>query len=193
MYEDLAHTQDAPFEHFVMTSVIPSLLITSFLHADVAWKVRPRPESVLPTEYVLVCNLGPMVPPLEEFVVPWPEHTGVGVAEVMAVQTEAKGARFWQYGRWPPLDALHRGVLTYPERLRPAAIEGRVVLEAVIDTLGHVEPGSVVVVESAHPAFVAPAQRALVASLFRPARVAGRAVRVRVRLAFDFVLRDGRL
>ena len=81
----------------------------------------------------------------------------------------------------------------YPDLLRQAGVHGRVVLEAVIDTLGHVEPGSVVVVESAHPAFVAPAQHSLLASLFRPARMQGRAVRVRVRLAFDFVLRDGRL
>jgi len=84
-------------------------------------------------------------------------------------------------------------VAAYPDLLRQAGIHGRVVLEAVIDTLGHVEPGSVVVVESAHPAFVAPAQHSLLASLFRPARVQGRAVRVRVRLAFDFVLRDRRL
>lgn len=82
---------------------------------------------------------------------------------------------------------------SYPDLLRQAGIHGRVVLEAVIDTLGHVERGSVVVIESAHPAFVVPAQRSLVASLFRPARVAGRAVPVRVRLAFDFVVRDGRL
>jgi len=81
----------------------------------------------------------------------------------------------------------------YPDLLRQAGVQGRVVLEAVIDTLGHVEPGSVLVVESAHPAFVAPAQHSLLTSLFRPARVQGRAVRVRVRLAFDFVLRDGRL
>jgi hypothetical protein len=50
-----------------------------------------------------------------------------------------------------------------------------------------------VVVVSAHPAFVAPAQQALAAALFRPARMAGVAVRVRVRIAIDFVLRDGRL
>ncbi len=81
----------------------------------------------------------------------------------------------------------------YPDLLRQAGIQGRVVLEAVIDTLGHVEPGSVVVAERAHPAFVASAQRSLVASLFRPARVMGHAVRVRVRLPFDFVLQHGRL
>jgi hypothetical protein len=81
----------------------------------------------------------------------------------------------------------------YPDLLRQAGIRGRVVLEAVIDTLGHVEPGSVVVVERAHPEFVASAQRSLVASLFRPARVMGHVVRVRVRLPFDFVLQHGRL
>lgn len=81
----------------------------------------------------------------------------------------------------------------YPELLRQAGLQGRVVLEVVIDTLGRVERGSVVVVEAAHPAFVAPAQQSLLKSLFRPARVGGKAVRVRVRVPIDFVLRDGRL
>lgn len=81
----------------------------------------------------------------------------------------------------------------YPDLLRQAGIHGRVVLEAVIDTLGRVERGSIVVVESAHPGFVASAQQSLLKSLFRPARVRGKAVRVRVRVPIDFVLRDGRL
>ena len=84
-------------------------------------------------------------------------------------------------------------VPAYPDLLRQAGIQGRVMLEAVVDTLGHVEPGSIVVVAVAHPGFVAPAQQALRASLFRPARVRGTAVRVRVRMAFDFVVRGGRL
>lgn len=80
----------------------------------------------------------------------------------------------------------------YPELLRQAGLQGRVVLEVVIDTLGRVERGSVVVVESAHPAFVVPAQQALLKSLFRPARVGGKAVRIRVRVPMDFVLRGSR-
>jgi len=84
-------------------------------------------------------------------------------------------------------------VLVYPELLRQAGLQGRVVLEAVIDTVGRVERGSIVVVEAAHPAFVAPAQQSLLKSLFRPARVRGHAVRVRIRVPIDFVLRDGRL
>jgi protein TonB len=77
----------------------------------------------------------------------------------------------------------------YPEALRWAGVEGRVILEAVVDTAGHVEPGSLVAVAATHPGFVAPARRAVAAALFRPARVRGRAVRVRVRIPMDFMLR----
>ena len=80
-------------------------------------------------------------------------------------------------------------VPAYPDLLRQAGIQGRVLLEAVVDTLGHVERGSIVVVATAHPGFVAPARQAVAAMLFRPARVRGRAVRVRVRIPMDFALR----
>ena len=80
-------------------------------------------------------------------------------------------------------------VPAYPELLRQAGVQGRVVLEAVIDTAGHVEPGSLVVVAAAHPGFVAAARQAVAATLFRPARVRGRAVRVRVRIPMDCALR----
>jgi periplasmic protein TonB len=81
----------------------------------------------------------------------------------------------------------------YPELLRQAGLTGRVLLEAVVDTSGRVEPGSLTVIASSHPGFVASAQRSLAATLFRPARVYGRAVRVRVRVPVDFRLRGGRL
>ena len=77
----------------------------------------------------------------------------------------------------------------YPEALRRAGVEGRVVLEAVVDTAGHVEPASLVAIAATHPGFVAPARRAVAATLFRPALVHGRAVRVRVRIPIEFTLR----
>ena len=196
MYEDLARTQEASLlEHFVLTSVIPSLVITSLLHADLVWNVRTREEpSVGSIEYSFVC-FGTSLPlaSLEDLHHPLGASVRVGVPEVVAVESREEQARFWQYGVRLGLDLVRSRVPSHPKLLRPAGTQGRVVLEAVIDTLGHVEPGSVLVVESAHPAFVAPAQHSLLTSLFRPARVQGRAVRVRVRLAFDFVLRDGRL
>lgn len=82
-------------------------------------------------------------------------------------------------------------VPAYPELLRQAGIQGRVVLEAVVDTAGRVDPGSMTVVSATNPGFVAPARQALAATLFRPGRVHGRAVPVRVRLPVEFTLRGG--
>ena len=76
----------------------------------------------------------------------------------------------------------------YPERLRQAGIEGQVVVEIVVDTLGRAEPGSIRVVTTPHPGFVEPAKDYVRGALFRPARVNGRAVRVLVRLPIAFKL-----
>lgn len=79
----------------------------------------------------------------------------------------------------------------YPELLRRAGVQGQVVLEALVDTTGRVQPASISVVSATDPGFVAPARQALLATLFRPARVGGRAVRMLVRVPFDFTIRGG--
>ena len=79
----------------------------------------------------------------------------------------------------------------YPELLRQAGMHGRVVLEAMVDTSGHVLPASIVVIRSTHPGFVAAARQALLATLFRPAMVRGRAVSMRVQIPYDFAIRSG--
>ena len=76
----------------------------------------------------------------------------------------------------------------YPERLRAVGIEGRVVLEVVIDTLGRAE-GAARVVESSNQGFEAAALAYVQGALFRPGRVRGRAVRVLIRLPIGFSLR----
>ena len=80
---------------------------------------------------------------------------------------------------------------TYPDLLRQAGIEGQVVLEARVDTTGRVQRGSITVVSASHPGFVAPARAALLATLFRPARVNGHAVTTLVRVPFAFSIRGG--
>ena len=79
----------------------------------------------------------------------------------------------------------------YPELLRQAGVQGRVVLEAVVDTTGRVDAASIHVIYATNPGFIAGARAALAASLFRPGRVGGQAVRVRVRIPFEFTLRNG--
>jgi protein TonB len=79
----------------------------------------------------------------------------------------------------------------YPDLLRQAGVEGEVVLEARVDSTGRVQKGSVSVVFATNPGFVEPARKALVATLFRPARVNGRAVAMLVRVPFAFSIRGG--
>ena len=79
----------------------------------------------------------------------------------------------------------------YPELLRQAGIQGRVLLEAIVDTTGQVLRDSILVVSATQSEFVAAARQALLTTLFRPAFVAGQAVRTRVRIPYEFAIRSG--
>lgn len=78
--------------------------------------------------------------------------------------------------------------LQYPEILRQAGVTGRVVVQAIIDTTGRAIPSSVRVIQTVHSGFDQPAKNLVLNSLFRPARVSGRAVKVLVNVPIDFTL-----
>jgi TonB family protein len=97
---------------------------------------------------------------------------------------------------WSVLPEAQPEVLTgplpaYPELLRQTGLQGRVVLEAVVDTTGRIVPQSILLVSATNPGFVAPARQALAATLFRPAMTGGKPVRMRVRIPYDFTSRTG--
>lgn len=99
-------------------------------------------------------------------------------------------------GGWSPFGEAAPEVLsgplpTYPELLRQAGVEGQVVLEARVDSTGRVQAGSIATVAASHHGFVEPARRALMSTLFRPARVNGRAVPMLIRVPFAFSIRGG--
>ncbi len=77
----------------------------------------------------------------------------------------------------------------YPDLLRQAGVSGRVLVQAVIDTTGRAVPNTVRIVQSPHPGFDDAARRVMLQSLFRPGRVAGRAVKVLVSLPVDFTIK----
>jgi len=79
--------------------------------------------------------------------------------------------------------------LQYPDLLRQAGVQGRVLVQAIIDTSGRAEPPSVKIIQSPNPGFDQPAKNYVVRALFRPARVHGRAVRVLVNLPIDFKIK----
>ena len=74
----------------------------------------------------------------------------------------------------------------YPPLLQQAGIQGVVRVEAIIDTTGRVEPNSVRVVESPNPGFDQAAKTVVLKSLYRPARVYGKAVRVLIQQPINF-------
>jgi protein TonB len=76
----------------------------------------------------------------------------------------------------------------YPASLREAGVQGRVVVQFVVDTLGRAELGELQVVESSQTLFVDAVRAALARYRFSPGEVAGRAVRTRVQIPFDFTL-----
>ncbi len=75
---------------------------------------------------------------------------------------------------------------TYPVQMRAARIEGRVVLQAVVDTMGRIEEPSIVVLQSTHQLFASAARRALLTCRYRPGRFGGRPVRVRIETPYTF-------
>jgi TonB family protein len=81
--------------------------------------------------------------------------------------------------------------LLYPDLLRQAGIQGRVMVQAIVDTLGRAEPASVKVTQSPNPGFDAAAKNMVQKSLFRPARVHGHAVRVLIQIPIDFRITQG--
>lgn len=86
-------------------------------------------------------------------------------------------------------EMLTRPPLQYPDLLRQAGVQGRVLIQAIIDTSGRAEPASVKVIQSPNPGFDQPARQMILKSLFRPARVHGRAVRVLVNVPIDFTIK----
>jgi TonB family protein len=97
-------------------------------------------------------------------------------------QEQLSGPRL-QYER-PKL--LSGPLLQYPDLLHHAGIEGRVIVQAIIDTTGRAEPASVKVIESPNPGFNQSATNWVLRALFRPARVNGQAVRALMKMPIEF-------
>lgn len=88
----------------------------------------------------------------------------------------------------PPI-RLSGPLPVYPPLLKDAGIEGNVIIEVIIGVDGHPEPESFRVIESTNKQFERAARDAVLATLYRPGRMRGQAVRVLVRQPVGFALR----
>jgi len=76
----------------------------------------------------------------------------------------------------------------YPAALRSAGVQGNVLAEFVVDTLGRVELASLRFPELANPLLGDAVREALAQYRFMPGEIAGRKVRTRVAVPFEFRL-----
>ena len=74
----------------------------------------------------------------------------------------------------------------YPESLRQAAIDGRVLVRFAIDTPGRIDMNSVTVLSTTHELFSQAVRDALPGFRFRPAELGGRRVRALAEMPFEF-------
>jgi TonB family protein len=85
-----------------------------------------------------------------------------------------------------PVQVISQPTPRYPPVLASAGITGRVEMQFIVDTTGHVEASSFKVMKTSHPAFAEPAREAILKSIFKPARFKGRPVRQLVQQAVSF-------
>jgi periplasmic protein TonB len=76
----------------------------------------------------------------------------------------------------------------YPAMLTASGIEGEVLVQFVVDTLGRAEPASFTVLKASHDAFSAAVRQALPRMRFLPAEAGGQKVRMLVQQPFGFAL-----
>jgi TonB family protein len=77
----------------------------------------------------------------------------------------------------------------YPPRLRDAGVEGVIIVQVVVDTLGRAETASARIVQHGEPGFEKSAIAAILRAQFRPARAWGRAVPALVQVPVAFRIR----
>lgn len=85
-------------------------------------------------------------------------------------------------------ELVSQPTVRYPETLRRRGVEGHVLVEFVVMRDGRVDPNSIEVVETTNDEFSSPAERAVKQMAFRPGRVEGETVAVRVQQSLAFTL-----
>ena len=127
--------------------------------------------------------------------VPWNERDWSGEGKPGGVAGGSKdttatgpvtGETFLEAQVDDPVQPINQPKPRYPPVLQQAGMQGYVEAQFVVDTTGHTEPASWKVMKSTHPQFEPAAREAALKSIFKPARIKGRAVRQLVQQRFGF-------
>ena len=160
------HTDGSPPRHALPTIDVPTITPTRIPPIDLA-------QPILTSDQVLIGHGSRPLPGSGDAGIPMDAADGVNDASAVD-----RAPRI--LGRAPEP--------RYPATLRSAGIEGRVLAEFVVDTLGRAELTTLRFPELANPLFGAAVRDALGRYRFQPGEVAGRKVRTQVAVPFEFRL-----
>ena len=164
---------------------------------------KPPPEQ-LPPDVIVAANPPPRgfqtvvaptdipkdIPPVDLDQKPFDprDFTGKGVegGTGTGVGAPVTGEVFLEAQLDDPVQVISQPTPRYPPVLASAGITGRVEMQFIVDTTGHVEAPSFKILKTSHPAFAEPAREAILKSVFKPARFKGRPVRQLVQQAVAF-------
>src|SRR5262245_19848141 len=122
----------------------------------------------------------------DSIVIGGPPRSGGGTCQLRCLDlTENPSSGEWH------TDELLMHLLTpakprYPEPLRQAGIEGRVLVRFVVDTVGRIDPASVQILSSTHDQFTRAVRDALSGFRFRPAESNGKHIPALAEMPFEF-------
>lgn len=106
-----------------------------------------------------------------------------------ALRAAARDRIYFDFQIEQPVEFIKRPrVPTYPKAMRERGIEGDVLVQFVVDTLGRADLRTVRALRETDPAFTWEVRQALKSAHFRPARLGGRVVRQMVQVPFQFRL-----
>jgi protein TonB len=141
-------------------------------------------------------DVRPNLPVIDEFPRPTPSYdatgtttSGSGTGPRSIVDGDGSGDNTDWRGNELLMRIVTSATPRYPEALRQAGVDGRVLVRFVVDTIGKVDMSSVQVLESTHDLFARAVRDALPVLRFKPAETGGRHVRALAEMPFEFQIR----
>lgn len=204
---DLESSRPLPLPEPVSAGVSVLVHVVLFLVAMTTWSPKTKPDAVEQSAQFLYPLLRPRPRPVEEHV----SYVGLGGYAAQEVAVGVKDAPARRAVEVPaeapaPIPVEEEAPRTYseievdsaamrdptsvgpvyPRQLLEAKIEGGTLVRFVVDSTGHVDPESIVVVESTHDAFAQAVRDVLPRMKYKPARMGRRPVAQLVEQRFGF-------
>jgi len=155
----------------------------------------PNVPSLRTIELVAPTVVPPTLPPIDPGGTPTTDDivvvrggSGSGTSRGTAFDLAASESSTDWRGTEVLMHVLSSGKPRYPESLRQAGVDGSVLIQFTVDTLGRVDMGSVKVLNSTHTMFTDAVRQSLGAFRFKPAEVNGRRVPALAQMPFEFHL-----